>query len=205
MKSLLKLSALLVIFGFTQCQSSSHPSKWSEQKLNEWFDSGQYLNGLQIFPGPAAERRAFAEHYYDHKVLWDKAFDFLKNTDFASLPVGRVELGDNMYVTVSAYFLKNREVTLFEAHRKYIDIHYVVSGREAIDIAPLESMTVTKPYDAESDVMFGTVPEFSEMKTSPDRFFIVFPEEAHRPSVSDGSAGSDSLFIHKIVVKIPVI
>ena len=201
MKSLVKFTVLLVLCGITQCQSSSHPSKWSEPKLNEWFESEQYLNGLQIFPDPSTDRRTFAVHYYDHKELWDKAFALMKNTDFAIRPLGRTELGDSMYVTVSEYFPKIREQTLFEAHQTYIDVHYIVSGREAIDVAPLKDMTVTQPYNAENDIMFGTVPAFSELKSSPDRLFIIFPSDAHRPSII---VNNDSTLIRKIVVKIPV-
>ena len=201
MKSLSKIFVLLIVLGITQCQTSSHPSKWSDQQLNEWIESGQYLNGLQLLPGPSTDNRAFAEHYYNHKEVWDKAFAFLKDANLDTLPLGRIELGDNMYATVSEYYPKDREVTLFEAHEINIDIHYVIYGKELIDVAPLESMTVTRPYDEKNDILFGTVPKFTELKASPDRFFVIFPYDAHRPSVTDGN---DSIFTRKIVVKFPM-
>jgi YhcH/YjgK/YiaL family protein len=183
-----------------QCQSSSHPSKWSEQKLNEWFESEQYLNGLQITPDPSINRRSFAEHYYDHKEVWDKALAFMKNSNLSELPLGRIELGDKMYATVSEYFLKERDTTLFEAHQIYIDIQYVISGRELIDVAPLETLNVTEPFNSEKDILFGTVPKYSALKASPDRFFIFFPSDAHRPGIKEGN---DNVFTRKIVVKLP--
>ena len=198
MKYLSGITLLLVLLGFTRC-SSSHPEKWSEQKLNDWFMSEQYLNGLQLIPDPSIDRRSFAKHYYDHKDVWDKAFAFLKNTDLANLPLGRIELGDKMYATVSEYFPKDRDATFFEAHKINIDIHYVISGKESIDVAPLESMTVTEPYNLENDIEFGTVPRFTELKATPDKFIIVFPADAHRPSVGD-----DKVFTRKIVVKFPM-
>jgi YhcH/YjgK/YiaL family protein len=190
-----------MIISITQCKSSSHPSSWSEQKLNEWFESGQYLNGLPIRPDPSIDRRAFATHYYENKVVWDKAFAFLKATNLPNLPLGRIELGDNLFATVSEYFPKDPDTTLFEAHQRYIDIQYVISGREIINIAPLESMTITVPFNAQNDIVFGTVPKSSGLKASPDRFFIIFPAEAHRPGIMDGSNNS---LIRKIVVKVPM-
>ena len=201
MKSLSKIFMLIVLFGLIQCQSSSHPSKWSNQKIDEWFESGQYLNGLQLLPDPSIDRRSFAEHYYDHRETWEKAFAFLKNTDFAHTGLGRIELGGNMFATISDYLPKDREVTLIEAHEKYIDIQYIVSGREQIDVAPLKDMTVTIPYNSENDIVFGTVPEFSELDASPDRFFIFFPNVAHRPGMK---IENDSMIIRKVVVKVPV-
>ena len=201
MKSLSKISMLVVLSCLTQCQPLSHPSTWSDQKLNEWFESGQYLNGLQVLPDLSVDRRSFALHYYDHKEMWDKVFSFLKTTDFTHTALGRIELGDNMFANVSEYFTKDREGALFEIHQKYIDIQYVVSGNESMDIAPLKNMTVTKQYDSENDYALGTVTEFSELKASSERFFIFFPADAHRPGLKDGN---DSVLIRKVVVKIPV-
>ncbi len=169
--------------------------------VNDRFESGEFFGGLQIRPDESINRRVFAEHYYDHKVTWDKAFAFLKNTDFAHAPLGRVDLGDNLFATVSEYLPKDREGALFEAHQKYIDIQYVVSGNELMDVAPMENVTVTKPYNPEKDVAFGTVTDFSERKANPERFFIFFPGDAHRPNLKDGS---DSTAVRKVVVKVPV-
>ena len=200
MKSLLKLSVILVLFSITQCQSPSHPSQWSDEKLNDWFETGQYLNGLQLIPDPSIDRLSFAIHYYDHKETWDKAFAFLKNTDLANIALGRIELGNEMYATVSEYSPKDRDSALFEVHKKYIDIQWIISGEELIDIAQLKDMTITKPYDSENDIAFGTVPDYSELKTTPERFYIFFPADAHRPALK---AGNDSASVRKIVVKVP--
>jgi len=202
MKSLTKIFMILVLTSLTQCQSSSHPSKWSDQKLNEWFESGQYLSGLQILPDPSIDCRSFAQHYYDHKEMWDKVFSFLKTTDFANATLGRIELDDKMFAIVSEYFTKEREGAPFEVHQKYIDVQYVISGNEEMDIAPLKNMTVTKQYDSENDYALGAVSEFSKLKASSERFFIFFPADAHRPGLKDGN---DSVMIRKVVVKVPVI
>jgi len=201
MKSFSNISVLLILIGLTQCQTSSQPSKWSDQKLNEWFESGQYLNGLHLFPDPSIDRRSFALQYYDHKENWNKAFSFLKNTDFTSITLGRIELGDNMFANVSEYFSKDREGAPFEVHQKYIDIQYVVSGNELIDVASLKNMAVTKQYDSENDFALGAITEFTELKASSERFFIFFPTDAHRPGLKDGK---DSVLIRKVVVKVPI-
>ena len=200
MKSSSKISVILVLTGITQCQPPSHPSKWSDEKLNEWFESGEYLNGLQLTPDPSIDRRSFAVHYYDHKETWDKAFAFLKNADVVNIALGRVELGDIMYATVNEYPLKDRDNALLEVHNKYIDIQWIFSGKELIDVAHLKDMTITKPYDSENDIAFGTVPGFTELETSPERFYIFFPADAHRPALK---VENSSVSARKIVVKVP--
>ena len=192
------MTALIV--SASGCIPSSHPSKWSDKELNEWFDSGQFLKGLQMTPDPSIDRRNFAIHYYEHKQTWDKAFVFLKSADLSNLPLGKVELDGDLYAAISEYYPKDREGTVFEAHRKYIDIQYIIAGKELMDVTPLKNMTVTKPYDPEIEAEFGTVTTFSTLKASPARFFIFFPHDAHRPSMKDGN---DSIFVRKVVVKVP--
>ena len=192
---------LLVLFGVASCQQSSHPPKGSDQKVNEWFDSGEYLNGLKLIPDPSIDRRSFAQHYLDHREIWDKTFAYLKETDFTSITPGRVELGDHVFATVSEYVPRDREEAIFEAHKKYIDVQYVISGHELMDIAPLENMTVTKQYDAENDVELGSVIKFLELAASSERFFIFFPTDAHRPGLK---AEDDNALVRKVVIKVPV-
>jgi len=98
MKTLSKILVSVVLLGLFQCQISPHPSKWSDQKVGEWFVSSQYLNGLQLLPDPSIDRRSFAEHYYEHRETWEKAFTFLKNTDFTHVESGRKELGGSMKI-----------------------------------------------------------------------------------------------------------
>ena len=197
----LKTSMPVSLSGLTQSQSVPHPSQWNDRQLNEWFDSGQYLNGLPNLPDESINRRSFAEHYFDHKEIWDRAFAFLKQTDFVNIALGKIELGGTMYANVDEYLTKDREIARTEVHRKYIDIQYIVSGNELIDVAPLKNLTVTQLYNPEKDVEFGTVTEFSERKASPGRFFIFFPADAHRPCLK---VGNDSELIRKVVVKVPV-
>ena len=87
------------------------------------------------------------------------------------------------------------------AMRNHLLIHYVVSGKESIDVALLKNTNVTVPYDSKREVALSEASEYSELNASPERFFIFFPADPHRPSLRDGN---DSVWVHKMVLKIPV-
>ena len=109
--------------------------------------------------------------------------------------------GDNLYAPVSEYLTKNIEDAKFEAHQKYIDIQYVISGTELMSVAPLSmKKDVLVPYDSIKDVGFMTVAKSSDYIATPERFFIFFPSDIHRPSVRVG----DYSQVKKIVVKVKV-
>jgi YhcH/YjgK/YiaL family protein len=201
MKNLfLKVMILTSILGFIGCKSSSYSEKWSSSKIDKWFEKGEWLNGWNILPDKSINRKEFAASYFKNKDRWDKAFSFLKSTDLSKLPVKRAEIdGDNVYALVQDYLSKNDEAANFEAHRKYADIQYVINGAEIMEITPLtmKKAEVTA-YNASSDIEYMTVTQKTSIKATPERFFMFFPSDSHRPGMKDG----ENSRIRKVVVKV---
>lgn len=188
--------------GFFGCKSSSDPANWTTQEIDKWFDKGEWLNGWNIKPDGSINRKEFALSYFKNKDRWDKAFTFLKSTDLSKLEIKRYDIdGDNLYAPVSEYLTKNEEDAKFESHQKYIDIQYVISGVEQMSVAPLSmKKDIITPYDPVKDLEFMTVDQFNSFKATPERFFIFFPSDIHRPSVKVGENSQ----VRKIVVKVKV-
>ncbi len=129
------------------------------------------------------------------------AFDFLKNTDLTSCPLGRITIdGDRIYANNSKYETKDIDGALWEAHKNYLDIQFIAEGSEWIGVCDTKEVTVTKEYDPASDILFGTAPENTGVKMTPGMYMILFPEEAHMPCIKLG----DSAPVHKIVVKVAI-
>ncbi len=124
------------------------------------------------------------------------AFDYLTNTDLAALPVGRIDLdGDHVYVLVQEYLTKRPDQGFWEAHRRYLDVQYLLSGCERIDHALLNTMKLGE-YSEERDfqAMTGTG---SPLTLSADSFAVFFPQDAHMPGLACGM----QLQVKKVVVK----
>ncbi len=65
------------------------------------------------------------------KELCPSAYDFIVNkADVAA--VGKYELEGGAYVSVQEYTTKARSEAKYEAHKKFIDIQLILSGRELI-------------------------------------------------------------------------
>jgi biofilm protein TabA len=193
---------LISFLGLTGSKNDTDPAKWSNRKIVKWFKEKGWSYGWTITPDSSINKREFAVSYFKNKARWEKAFKFLKNNDLSKLEVKRYDIdGDNLFATVSEYLSKNEESAHFEAHRKYIDIQYVVSGKELINVAPLTSVKdVLEPYDSVKDIEFVTVTKAINCKASPSDFFIFFPDDAHRPGLKDGG----NSMVRKIVIKVKV-
>jgi biofilm protein TabA len=201
-KVIVIIMVVISFFGFSASKSDQDPSSWSTKKIDKWFASKKWSSGWNIAPDASINKKEFAISYFKNKGRWEKAFKFLKTNDLSKLESKRYDIdGDDLFATVSEYLSKNEETTRFEAHRKYIDIQYVISGKEIMNIAPLTTVKdVVTPYDATKDIEFLTVEKIIKFSATPSNFFIFFPADAHRPGLKDGVNSN----VRKIVIKVKV-
>ena len=86
-----------------------------------------------------------------------------------------------------------------EAHRKYIDIQYLIEGEELIGVAPLTSMERVAEAAPERDIWFYEG-ETAKLPLGGGRFAILFPQDAHAPCIAAGECRP----VRKVVVKVAV-
>jgi len=132
-----------------------------------------------------------------------QAFQFLKTKAHPSLAEGQIELdGERLFAKIAKYTTRDFEIAQPEAHRRYIDIQYLVSGREIIYWTPLaETAPPVVEYDAEKDLIFyGHNSRARPFELHTGDFAIFFPSDAHQPNCHLGAAGP----VHKVVIKVQV-
>lgn len=161
--------------------------------------SSQWPYGWEVPVAECVNKSAVDAHVAAYPERWKAAFEYLKETDLSSLEIGEYEiLGRDVYATVSSYEPKEPENCRFEAHRKYVDIQYLISGTEMMGVTPLEGLEETVPY-TEDIAFYGTESADAVYETAtPEKFFVFFPEDAHRPSMK--TDGSET--VRKIVIKL---
>ncbi len=129
-----------------------------------------------------------------------RALEYLAKTDFSKVEPGRYELdGTKLFALVQQVETKPREEKQFEAHRKYIDVQFIVSGAEQMGYAHLATLKTAQPYDADKDAeMLRGAGDF--ITATPGTFLVFFPEDAHMPCVAVGRPAA----VKKVVVKVAV-
>ena len=199
---IVNIMVLTSIFGLSQSYGQGDPSTWNAEKTNQWFQKGDWHKDWAVTPDPSINKTTLAKAYYKNSKRWNKAFAFFKDNDLTKLELKRYDLdGDNLYVTISEYNTKNPEAARYEAHKKYIDIQYVVKGSELIGIAPLSSQdSILQKYDATKDIEFLSVKKGAMIQATPAKFFIFFPEDAHMPGLKEGTNAP----VRKAVAKVRI-
>ena len=150
-------------------------------------------------------KEALAGEYRANKNAWDAALAFIERNDLAALQAGRHEIpGTEAFANVIVY--ETRLEGDFEYHRKYIDLQYIVTGREKCEIVPLTALErEIEAYseNGDSGLMNGLAEgvKVQEIVLDKGMVGIYFPFDAHKPNMAVGDAPEKS---RKIVVKIPV-
>ena len=178
-------------------------SKWSDQEIEEWFNSSAWKNGLSMQPDSSINTRMLAEQNILNASAWEAAYKFLKETDFETIPTGRYDLDKSgTYATVSDYVTKDADTAFFEAHRKYVDIQYVPVGQEYIGITSLEAVDSVKlEYDEEKDIMFFSKADETQRLADKRHFLVFFPSDGHMPCLKVEKNDT----VRKVVIKIPFV
>ncbi|MCX7798595.1 MAG: YhcH/YjgK/YiaL family protein [Melioribacter sp.] len=141
-----------------------------------------------------------ANLYFPLSKRIQTAFEYLLNTNFETLEAGKYEIdGENIYAVIQNYDTKPITAGKWEAHKKYIDIQYIVSGKEKMGYSNPTKMIVTEEYNEEKDVMF-LKGDGNFLIAEAGHFAVFFPTDVHMP----GIAVNLSTPIKKVVVKVRV-
>lgn len=140
------------------------------------------------------------EHLLEYSSLsprLERAFRFLAETDFSSLPDGHIELdGKDVFADLSTYETRLVNDTP-EAHRKYIDVQYLLHGKELVGVAPLSAMQEELSGDEARDIWFYRGPT-ERLTLSGSRVLVLWPQDAHAPCVAVGAPET----VRKCVIKV---
>ena len=122
-----------------------------------------------------------------------------KQTDFTALSPGAYAIeGSEAYAIVQHYETGPLAARRWEAHRRYIDIQFVLDGVELMGYANLDRLAAG-PYDEDKDyLLLEGDGDFFVVRAG--TFVIFMPQDAHMP----GRVAGVPQAMWKVVVKVPV-
>lgn len=141
-----------------------------------------------------------AELYFPISERLIKAFEYLRSNDFTNIEPGRYDIdGDNIYAIVQEYDTKPMTSGRWEAHKKYIDVQYMVNGKEKMGYSHKNKMIVTHEYNPEKDALY-LKGEGNFLTAEAGYFAVFFPSDMHMPCI----AINLSTPVKKVVVKVRI-
>lgn len=141
--------------------------------------------------------------YFDELPLLKKAADFVDEFNKNKLGDGTYEIdGKRVFAMVQSYRTKQQTPEMmFEAHKKYIDLQYIVNGIEKIRWASLDKVDlVEEKYSSGGDIAFYEGDAMFDFTLTKNTFLLLYPSDAHLPGLS----ADKDVNVRKIVFKIQI-
>lgn len=136
-----------------------------------------------------------AKRYFCTNDRFEKAFEILKGLD--STANERITVEDGVFwINIAEFDEVATGEKQFEAHRDFLDLHFIIEGEEKFGYADIERLTEAKAYDKENDYLLLSG-DADVLTLKKGDFCVVFPEDAHIPVMGKGDGK-----LKKAIVKI---
>lgn len=112
----------------------------------------------------------------------DSIKKFILNID-SKIPLGRHEICKGAYINIDEY--QTRSGIKFEAHKKHIDIQFLIEGEEKVYVTETGGLIENIEYNEEKDVVFYDTPkkELNTVFLTKGKFVVLYPDDAHSPCI----------------------
>lgn len=171
-------------------------NKVSNKKVHQWVAKREWAKGLTLNLHTSVNEDSFYVAYHRNPALWDAAFAFLRTKRLDTLSPGKYPIiGDAVFASVTEAVTHKQEEVKWESHSDYIDLQYIISGKELIGVADTAKAKIIKPYTPD---VINYEAEGTYYTAGQGEFFLFFPNDAHRPTIKAPGFDRDK----KIVIKI---
>lgn len=131
----------------------------------------------------------------------DSAIKFLGTQNIGKIPLGKVCVdGQKIYYNCEMMETRSEEEALYEVHRKYMDIHICLEGKERIKTALKGRLSCMGDYEEIKDIQWLAGECDNDVILRAGDVMICFPEDAHMPLLDNGERHS----LKKMIVKVAV-
>jgi len=120
----------------------------------------------------------------------------------SEVPEGKIWIREpDIFALVSSYKTRSPHEGRFEAHRRFIDIQFLLSGSEIIDVSSLNGLIPEAEFDEQNDIRFYGRIDVPPVRLTmlPGNFALFFPQDAHCPQLTPLT---EALEVKKVVIKI---
>ncbi len=128
--------------------------------------------------------------------------NYISETNFTNIENGKYELAEGkIFAIIQDYKTKPEKEGKFEAHKKYIDIQFIVEGEENIATGQIDDFDICEQYNEEKDVCFLTPKNNDSYKfinLKEKEFAIFLPSDVHMPCI----CVNQPINVKKVVLKI---
>ncbi|TGX83818.1 DUF386 domain-containing protein [Palleniella muris] len=172
------------------------------RKAQMWVASGEWKNGFtKAEPDNSVNLTDFYIQYHREPETWKALFAWLEKTDLLAIPAGKHLIpGTDLIVSVEDSQNEDLKKRKTESHRYNCDFMFVVKGTEGFRFLDHNTSTQNTKYQYDVVRYDYNPAKAKTVESTPERFFIMFPEDWHIAKVKTSKPDQN---LRVIVVKMP--
>lgn len=144
------------------------------------------------------DNRSFYEDIDGLKEILDVLADIHED----NMPAERLVIDEERsFINPVHLTTKPLSETHFEAHRRYADVHCVVSGTEEIIVSDIHKVKEIQPFSQENDFGLYDGEAGTVCILRPGDFLVCFPQDAHRVAIAPKDPAPVAKLVGKLKVK----
>ena len=120
--------------------------------------------------------------------------------DLSAMEPGRYALdGERIYMNLEEFTTLAADGRDFEAHKRYLDVFYIVDGAEQVDVNFIDNMDQVG-YDTEKDRMALAGERSGCVILRAGDFLVCYPHDGHRPAIFVGEPQKIKKAVFKVMI-----
>ena len=133
------------------------------------------------------------------KVL--KAIEHLGALDRSKLKLGKYKVDEGFYYLVEVYMTSPIESCRLVSHKKYINIHWIIQGQEAIEMIDRARLKTIERYEQKEDIMFWKKQDTMIRNVlQKDSYIVFYPEVAYMSNIFVDSPVEVKKIVGKVLI-----
>ena len=118
---------------------------------------------------------------------------------FETQEAGKYEVDPSFFYMIQEY--SSKEEAVWESHKKYLDIQFIISGEEIIEVSDINHVKSIGNYDDEKDFCTFEGETQLTVTMNPGDLTIFYPEDVHKPGLKTKKG---SIPVRKCLFKIKI-
>lgn len=127
------------------------------------------------------------ENLSNYSKQLDIVEQFINDTDFINCKFETpTNITDDIFYIVKEYTTKEESANMLEDHIEMIDVHFALSGDEAVYLAPAAELNLVTEYNSENDCAWYSASNIDDVERytiNQGEHLVLFPGECHEPEV----------------------
>lgn len=114
------------------------------------------------------------------------ALRYMQGLKISDTDIGnKIYVNENFFYSIQSYMTQTENNCTLESHRKYIEIQVMALGNEIMDLSDVTRLEIQEDYNEDNDTVLWKAPRrMARITLKEGDFVILYPENAHRGSVS---------------------